>query len=182
MLPCLPKWPLHKRFAGGAFPRKKRQILALNGLMACSSCEVKKERFVGQSTPPRMPRDVSLWKPVVGLCLLGEDLWLLAPESWHQREATVRVELCPTVLPATGSPHGGLLGWTPWNLQPWMHVWRWGSYTQRSFVRPSAAQPLWNTHADFLKQCAACWMCLSLTLCKGKMIITRGYVLHLTNY
>ena len=60
-----------------------------------------------------MPRDVSLWKPVVGLCLLGEDLWLLAPESWHQREATVRVELCPTVLPATGSPHGGLFGVDP---------------------------------------------------------------------
>ena len=30
--------------AGGAFTRKKRQILALNGVMACSSCEVKKER------------------------------------------------------------------------------------------------------------------------------------------
>ena len=66
--------------AGGAFPRKKRQILALNGLMALSSCEVKRREICWTVYSSTDAERCFLWKPVVGPCLLAEDLWLLAPD------------------------------------------------------------------------------------------------------
>lgn len=65
----------------------KRQILALNGLMACYTCEWEEgERFVGQSISPLMQRDVfvqACGRAVYWARIYGYEPQILALVSSH---------------------------------------------------------------------------------------------------